>query len=421
MNIILDISVLGKGFYAQHSRTGIARVIENLAHCLHEHSELNVSFSAFNAIADYVQTLKYLQIESTLNGSEINICPPKSESLNVALQKLAGIYPGPQVNLFPTKGLRFIINQFNFMLSGLDEACILEADIFHSPYFPFPKYVKGSPKLKKFITVYDLIPILYPQYFKFKKDHLIHKVVDKITPEDWVLTISHSTKDDLCNSCGIAPARVFVTHLAASDMFYPCKDKSRIAQVKKQYNIPDDPYMLSLCTLEPRKNIRRTIKCFLKMVQEQNIKDLNLVLVGTKGWDFEKIFAEIEKTSSMRERIIVTGYIPDLDLAPIYSGAMMFVYPSLYEGFGLPPLEAMQCGVPVITSNTSSLPEVVGDSGIMIDPLDDDDLTHAMWTLYNSPATRSELAEKSLLRAADFSWERCTQQTVGAYKTAMES
>lgn len=421
MNIIFDISVLGKGFYAQHSRTGIARVIENIAHSLYEYPRLNISFSAFNAIADFIQTLKYLQIESTWNGRQIDICPPNNKSLHTALQGIASVYPAPEVNLFPTKALRFIINRLNFMFSSLDESYIVEADIFHSPYFPFPEYVKGSGKLNRFITVYDLIPMLYPEYFKFKQDHLIRKVVERITPEDWVLAISHSTKNDLCNICDIDPSRVFVTHLAASDMFYPCKDNTKIAQVKKQYNIPDDPYILSLCTLEPRKNIRRTIKCFLKMVQEQNIKDLNLVLVGTKGWDFEHIFAEIEKTSSMRERIIVTGYIPDSDLAPIYSGAMMFAYPSLYEGFGLPPLEAMQCGVPVITSNTSSLPEVVGDSGIMIDPLDEDALSHAMWRLYNSPATRSELTSKSLLRAANFSWENCTRQTVDAYKTAIES
>ncbi|HTP65773.1 MAG TPA: glycosyltransferase family 1 protein, partial [Geobacteraceae bacterium] len=135
--------------------------------------------------------------------------------------------------------------------------------------------------------------------------------------------------------------------------------------------------------------------------------------------DYDKIFAELARHDFSRERVIVTGYVADEDLAALYSGAIAFVYPSLYEGFGLPPLEAMQCGVPVITSNTSSLPEVVGDSGILVDPRDADALCAAMLSLYKDSDRREMLAQSALQRAAEFSWKRCVDETVRAYKNSL--
>ena len=143
------------------------------------------------------------------------------------------------------------------------------------------------------------------------------------------------------------------------------------------------------------------------------------MLVGTQGWDYNDIFEEIFKHEDIKKRIIITGYIPDEDLAALYSGALAFVYPSFYEGFGLPHLEAMQCGVPVITSNTCSLPEVVGDAGIMVDPTDADALCHSMLEIYNKSSLREAMSLKSIERAKQFSWEKCTQETLAAYKTAL--
>jgi glycosyltransferase involved in cell wall biosynthesis len=143
--------------------------------------------------------------------------------------------------------------------------------------------------------------------------------------------------------------------------------------------------------------------------------------VGTKGWDFDKIFQELSNLPTLKERVIITGYVADEDLAALYSGAMAFVYPSFYEGFGLPPLEAMQCGVPVITSNTSSLPEVVGDAGIMVAPTDADALCQSMLNLYASSDLRSKMSFKSIEQAKKFSWQNCTEQTIGAYQLALNS
>jgi glycosyltransferase involved in cell wall biosynthesis len=155
------------------------------------------------------------------------------------------------------------------------------------------------------------------------------------------------------------------------------------------------------------------------MCDEQHLRDLSLVLVGREGWLNDALFQAISESRSVRDRIIVTGYVPDTDLAPFYSGALAFVYPSVYEGFGLPVLEAMQCGAPVVTSNTSSLPEVVGEAGIMVDPADADALCAAMYELYSDPCLREDLAHRSMERAGQFSWDKCVQETLQAYRTSL--
>lgn len=238
--------------------------------------------------------------------------------------------------------------------------------------------------------------------------------------EDYVICVSHATRNDLLNNVKLDPAKVFVVHNAASsDIFYPCSDLAKIASVRRKYSIPEYPYILGLSTLEPRKNIDHVIRCFAKLVQEQSIKDLNLVLVGGKGWDYNKIFEEIENHASLKERIIFTGYVADEDLAALYSGALAFVYMSFYEGFGLPPLEAMQCGVPVVTSNTSSFPEVVGEAGIMLAPKDVDGFCNSIFEIYKKPSLREAMSLASLEQAKNFSWEKCIQETIAAYKTAL--
>ena len=199
-----------------------------------------------------------------------------------------------------------------------------------------------------------------------------------------------------------------------SAKIFLCLLNHKEQSLKKKYGIPDAPYILSLCTLEPRKNIDQIIRAFAKLVNESQIQELNLVLVGPKGWMFDKIFDAIATNTTVKNKIFITGFIPDEDLASIYSEAMMFVYPSFYEGFGLPPLEAMQCGTPVITSNVSSLPEVVGDAGIMVSPRDLDELCQAMLTVYKNPSLRQEMSEKSLHRASKFSWSRCALETAEA-------
>ena len=160
----------------------------------------------------------------------------------------------------------------------------------------------------------------------------------------WVTCISHTTKNDLCNFLpALDPSRVFVTHLAASPLFYPCHESPGLIVSRQNSEFQSGPYVLSISTLEPRKNVTQTIKCFSQLAQDNAVNDLSLVLVGTKGWSFDPIFKAIAANPKIRDRIIVTGYVDDKYLAPLYSGAMMFVYPSFYEGFGLP--RSRRCSV----------------------------------------------------------------------------
>lgn len=429
MKIVYDISVLGAGFLVPRARTGIFRVVENVANGLATSSECRMSFCSTQS--PYLAgSLEYLK---NSNFSNVSFITSRTQSFGEHLHKQISIL-NSKVNSEKASLLEKLylrpIRKSLFLTKEISEQCtnfvirsnVDKADIFHTPFYPLPEQIRRLRGVKKFITLYDLIPLLFPQFFEFNEDHLLNQVVGSITPETYILSISHATKNDLCNySSQVDPEKIFVTHLAASDLFYPCVDTERINTIKLKYGIPlDTPYILSLSTLEPRKNIDQTIRCFAHLVQQEHLKDLNLVLVGTKGWDYGKIFEEISRYGDLSNRIIITGYVADENLAALYSGAQMFVYPSFYEGFGLPPLEAMQCGVPVITSNTSSLPEVVGDAGIMVAPTDADALCHSMLELYQNTTLRETMAQKSLKQASQFSWERCVQQTIAAYKTALQ-
>lgn len=425
MKILYDISVLGMGHYQARAKTGIFRVVENIARGLADSEECDLSFCSSLSLDNLYQTMDYLEASPAFADVPL----VSSSSPKKIYRNISGAYEKINSRERVGFGLKVIRRGLYYSLRLLGRAVkpmsvkeLSAADVFHSPFHPFPEFVGAAKNTKKFLTVYDLIPILYPQFFEFDENHLIKKVVNGLQPDDWVVCISDSTKNDLCDyRKDLDPAKIFVTPLAASELFYPCDDWEKMNSVKKKYRIPDVPYVLSLSTLEPRKNIAHTIRSFARLVKQENIKDLALVLVGTKGWDYDSIFEEAAKNPRLKNRVVITGFVHDEDLAALYTGAEMFVYPSLYEGFGLPPLEAMQCGVPVITSNTSSLPEVVGDAGIMVSPTDADALCQSMFKIYNSDSLRKTMSLKSIEQAKKFSWKKCTGETINAYKCALQS
>jgi len=296
-----------------------------------------------------------------------------------------------------------------------------ETDIFHSMYSALPP-LQDSRKTIKIMTIYDLIPIIHPEYFEDGFTDEFKHIVGSFSPErDYVFTISESTKRDICSHYDMEEERVFVTPLAASTkLYFPVKSSEKIAEVKRQFDIPEGRYFLTLATVEKRKNLATSINCFRRILDEPDCDDLFFVLVGTKGWKVQELLNEIENDPRLQKRVIFTGFIPDNYLSPLYSGAVAFIYPSLYEGFGLPPLEAMQCGVPVITSNTSSLPEVVGEAGILANPLDTDRICQAMLTLLKDDQTRDMYIQKGIQRAAAFTWQRCADETISGYHKAWE-
>ncbi len=323
---------------------------------------------------------------------------------------------------FPVVG-RAVWAACRWLFREPEPAAARGAEVYHSTGAFIPAWVRRYPNLRAFATVYDLIPLRHPEFFLPQPIRHARWQAASFTPEDWALCISESTRRDLLAHSRCDPARALVVPLAADGRFHPVADSAVLAAARARYGIPAQaPYFLSVCTLEPRKNLDAVIRAFVAAVRAGHVgPETRLVLVGDLGWMTEKILAAHANSGEARERILFTGFVADEDLAALYAGAQAFVYMSLYEGFGLPPLEAMACGVPIITSDNSSLPEVVGDAGIMLDARDGDGLAETLGRLDADADLRARLAARSLARAAGFSWTRFIDSTLAAYRLALAS
>jgi len=272
--------------------------------------------------------------------------------------------------------------------------------------------VQPVKKAKRVAFIHDLTTILYPHHHVKSNVFLHNRRFKDIHKIDAILTNSEHTKSDIVNYLNIRPEKVFVTYLGADSRFRPSEDPE-IDSVIGKYSIRK-PYMLFVGTLEPRKNVQNIIKAFNQLKQTKNIPH-QLVLAGQKGWKYEDIFKEI-RASGFKSDIIHIGYADDNDVPLLMNGAEVFVYPSFYEGFGLPVLEAMKCGTPVITSNLSSMPEVGGDACLYAEPDSADDLADKIFSVINSKDLQKDLSKKGSERAKLFSWEKCAEETLKAYR-----
>jgi glycosyltransferase involved in cell wall biosynthesis len=271
------------------------------------------------------------------------------------------------------------------------------------------------PPVKRAKTVafiHDLTTILYPQHHVKSNVFLHNRRFKNIHKVDAVLTNSEHTKKDIVNYLKVKPDKIFVTYLGASDRFRPMED-SEAHETLKIFNL-NSPYILFTGTLEPRKNVKTLIRAFNILKSKYSIPH-RLVITGQRGWLYDDALKEIH-SSPFRGHITELGYISDNDLPAIMNGADVFAYPSFYEGFGLPVLEAMKCGTPVITSNVSSLPEVGGDACVYISPEDPDGLAKRLFEVISDKKLKSDLSTKGIARAGMFSWEKCAKETINVYR-----
>lgn len=230
-----------------------------------------------------------------------------------------------------------------------------------------------------------------------------------------VLTLSEHTRKDVIETYGVNSQRVETIPIAAPPHFGPISDAKELQRVRHTYGIDSD-YILSVGSIQPRKNLIRLIRAYeLLRDNDSAVKLPKLVLVGKRAWLYDETLRALEKTA-LGEHVILTGYVPESDLPPLYSGALCLVYPSFFEGFGLPPLEAMQCGTPVIIGNRTSLPEVVGDAAIAVDPFDLHAIARALEDIVNRPELREELRVKGLERARMFDWQETARRTLKVYE-----
>jgi glycosyltransferase involved in cell wall biosynthesis len=274
------------------------------------------------------------------------------------------------------------------------------------------------------VTVHDLGYLYYPEahtlmqnlYLRWSTPYNARSTTGKVGR---VLADSEATRRDLVLHHGIPEERIAVIYPGWDESLATITDPALLAAVRARYGL-EERYLLYVGTLHPRKNLARLVQAFATVCQsmaarrdgEQGVEtNLQLILAGQKGWLYDELIAQVKKLG-LTGRVLLIGYVPESDLAALLSGALAFVFPSLYEGFGFPVLEAMACGTPVVCSSASSLPEVAGDAALMVDPLDSEALAEALHRVVIDPGLRRDLEERGLRQVRRFSWLRCARETL---------
>lgn len=323
-------------------------------------------------------------------------------------------YPNVTVKMFhfPNKLLNFSLWYLRF--PKLD-TLVGGTDIF---FLPNLNFAAVSHKTKLVVTAHDLSFELFPDTFSLKRRiwHFFIHFKRLVLSADRVMAVSESTKNDLIDYYGVPKEKITVIYSGIGEQFHTMShNDTDLIRVQEKYHLPYR-FILSLATLEPRKNIPALISAYdaLQAQGHPTLSKYSLVIAGTRGWKYEETFAAIAH-SPYKDKIILPGFIADEDKTALYNLASIFVYPSFYEGFGFPPLEAMACGVPVIASHSSSLPEIMGDAGILIDPYQPDELFQALKQTLLDPVLTDTLHKKSQVRAKNFRWEKTVQETISLF------
>lgn len=291
------------------------------------------------------------------------------------------------------------------------------SDIYHFFNFIVPPRVKG----KVVTTVYDMTYKLYPETMnKRNLKRLNDDMQYSVNRADKIITISESSKKDIMKFLNVDEAKIEVVYCGVDyNRFNRSYTKDEEAEIREKYNLPEN-YILYMGTLEPRKNIESIIEAFnlFKNKSALTNKDIKLVIAGKKGWLFESIFNLVDKLN-LKDEIIFTDYVDENDKPLIYNMASLFLFPSLYEGFGIPVLEAMASSAPVITSNVSSLPEVAGDAAMLVAPKDVASIAGYMNEILSNELLQKDLVKKGHEQAKKFTWEASAEKTYKIYKEIM--
>ncbi|TDX59261.1 glycosyltransferase family 4 protein [Orenia marismortui] len=281
-------------------------------------------------------------------------------------------------------------------------------DLIHFIDYSSPIIAINTPFI---VTIHDLSFYKYPETFNYGSRRIKQILAPiSIKRSNKVIADSKNTKKEILSRFNINESKVKVIY-PGSPSYNKIEDIRKLEAVKRKYGINQD-YILYVGTIEPRKNLLRLLEAYHNLLK-QGIKE-KLVIVGKKGWLYEDIFKKVEELG-LDKQVLFLGYLPEKEKVALYSGAKVFVYPSLYEGFGLPPLEAMSCGTPVVVSNSSSLPEVVGDSGIYVDPKRADSIAQGIYDLLDQKKLREKLSLLGVKRSKKFTWEKSIKNILEVY------
>jgi glycosyltransferase involved in cell wall biosynthesis len=349
------------------------------------------------------------------------------------LQALAGLDTENEFVVFQHRKHRIpLIQQANFRRAALFspvhhqleqmmmavELLRFRLNLLHSTDFIPPLY---SP-IPSVITVHDLAFLHYPHFLTAESAAYYGQIDRAVIHAAHIIVPSEYTRQDLIAQLGTPADKVTVIHEAANPIFAPLPAHTATATtqfIRDRYHLPEK-FFLSVGTIEPRKNISGLLQAFAHLRSKYAVSDVVLAIAGGQGWLYDEIL-DLVKTLNLETSVRFLGRVPDADLHRLYVAARCLVHPAYYEGFGLPPLEAMACGTPTIVSNVSSLPEVVGDAALLVNPLDIEEIAVAMQRLLTDPDLHAELSQKSLQRARIFSWERAALRTLDVYRKTADA
>jgi len=289
------------------------------------------------------------------------------------------------------------------------EVARLGLDLLHSVDFIPPAFGYR----RSVVTVHDLNFLHYPHFLTAESHRYYNRQIEwAVRQADHILADSHATGSDLVSLLDVPPEKVTVVHLAADSAFRPLAE-AQVARIVAQYGL-EPGYLLCVGTLEPRKNLPGLLQAY-RLLLDAGATTAPLVLVGGKGWLYDEVFERVEGLC-LNELVRFLHDVPDTDLPGLYNGADVLVTPSFYEGFGLPPLEAMACGTPVVVADRASLPEVVGEAGLLVDPDDPDYIAQALARVLTDAGLQARMRELGLAQAARFTWERTARATLAVYR-----
>lgn len=402
MNVLFDASWLADYKPGSYMHGGL-RVTYELAKRLAVSDLVSADFTLTDLnMQRYAQLQHFVSTEFSIPGDRVII---NNSTLLKTYYKLSKL-------LNTRSGGALIARHYQFVSAYQ----IKKYDIYHSPVEPIPDIIKKQKTIKPYLTALDLIALVKPEIAYKGFSEQLYKIYQSIDENTTILAISQSTKNDLLNyRKDIKEENVIVAYIAADrSVFYPDSDNIEAPSILGKYGLAKGDYFFTLSALANFKNTKHTIQCFLKYAIEFKNNEVKLLVVGkSREVNYD---TDIFSTYKNHPQIIFIDFLPEKELSVIYSNAIAFLYMSLYEGFGLPILEAMQCGTAVICSNTSSMPEVIGNAGICIDPSDEDVLCDSLNIMFTDTVKRKNYSLLGLERSELFSWQKYTSDVISAYK-----
>jgi glycosyltransferase involved in cell wall biosynthesis len=415
--LLLDIGPLGSAWNNPSGARGIHRVAQHLFRGLQEADRYDLRFIS---TADLAGAYDFLAEEGLQPRQTLRCTTAQLRFSRLGRRAANWVHRNIKIPGLPARAARRAVSLVASAAFSCEKKIPPEVfagiDLFHSSLAPLPQSMPKTGAPASFLTIHDLLALRLPRFMPSQGIASARRLIDSLTPDSRVFCVSESVKADVLEFASLPAERVFVTPLAADQAkFYPETDSARIAEVKRRHQLPDAPYFLTLSSFDPRKNFGHIIECFRDLVLSADLRDTKLVIVGSNPERNRFVDEALAKNAEVRNQIVIPGFIPDDDLAAVYSGALAFLFPSFGEGFGLPALEAMQCGTPVICSNITSIPEVVGTAGVLLDPQDKDAWCQAMLALASDASARETLHRRGIERAKEFTWERFMRSTFQGY------